>query len=206
MTANSFILIITGKEFFPNVVAIAALVSMPVVFGGAGISYLIFQLQWGYEAGPAAYSAHYVSLCITMLTVIPLALSMVAVVPFQEVEQKLLRNPLGVSKREKFALMFLRVFNHIVYFVIPNIVETMREERQYQRSSTPSRPSPAAFPGLGHLRFLRRKIMGLIHNMIQVGVEGICASIQYIPLWAVEISKLPDRSGSSSHRKRPHAA
>jgi hypothetical protein len=29
--------------------------------------------------------------------------------------------------------------------------------------------------------------------MIQLAVEGICASIQYIPLWAVEISQLPDR-------------
>jgi hypothetical protein len=32
--------------------------------------------------------------------------------------------------------------------------------------------------------------------MIQLAIESICASIQYIPLWAVEISQLPDKKRS----------
>jgi len=194
LVANLFILIITGRQFFPNVVMIAVLIAMPVVFGGAGISYLIFLFGWGYPSGPAEYSAHYVSLCITMLTVIPLALSLVAIIPLQDVEQNMLNQTTGVSKIEKFILMFLRVFNHIVFFVIPNIIETMREESQYKKWVNSSLRSSSPDPLPGKLRLLGQRLAGLIREMIQVGVEGICASIQYIPLWAVEISQLPGRS------------
>ena len=194
LVVNLFVLIITGRQFFPNVVTIAVLIAMPVVFVGAGISYLIFLFGWGYPSGPAEYSAHYVSLCITMLTVIPLALSMVAIIPFQDVEQNMLNTTTGVSKIEKFVLMFLRVFNHIVFFVIPTIIETMREERQYKKWVNSSLRVSATVSIQGKLQLLGRRLTGLIREMIQVGVEGICASIQYIPLWAVEISQLPGRS------------
>jgi len=141
-------------------------------------------------------SAHYVSLCITMLTVIPLALSMVAIIPFQDVEQNMLNTTTGVSKIEKFVLMFLRVFkfNHIGFFVIPNIIETMREENQYKKWVNSALRSSGPVSIQGKLQLLGRRLTGLIREMIQVGVEGICASIQYIPLWAVEISQLPGRS------------
>jgi hypothetical protein len=194
MVVNGFILVITGKQFFPNVMAVAVLVAVPVVFVGASISYLMFLSGLGYPSGPEEYSAHYVSLCITMLTVIPLALSMVAMVPFQDFEQNLLNRTAGVSKIEKFALMFLRVFNHIVFFVIPNIIETMREEAQYNKWVGSSLRASSTLSIAGKLQLIGRRMTGLIREMIQVGVEGICASIQYIPLWAVEISQLPGRS------------
>jgi hypothetical protein len=194
LVINFVILIITGKNFFPSVLTIAVLIAMPVVFVGAAISYLIFLLGLGYPAGPAAYSAHYVSLCITMLTVIPLALSLVAIIPFQDFEQSMLNTTSGVSKIEKWALMFLRVFNHIVFFVIPTIVETMREEAQYKKWVDSSVEASSAGLLKGKLNLLVRRFTALIKDMTQVGVEGICASIQYIPLWAVEISQLPGRS------------
>ena len=194
LLVNAFILILTGQHFLSNVLAISVLIAMPVVFVGALISYFIFLSGLGYPAGPQEYSSHYVSLCITMLTVIPLALSLVAIIPFQAFEQKLLNRMIGVSKIEKFALMFLRVFNHIVFFVIPNIIETIKEEAQYNRwlGSSIKASSPVSFPG--KLQLIGRRMTGLIREMIQIGVEGICASIQYIPLWAVEISQLPGRS------------
>ena len=194
VVANVFVFIVTGKQFYPNVLSIAVLIAMPVVFVGAAVSYLIFLFGWGYAAGPSVYSSHYVALCITMLTVIPLALSMVAVIPFQDLEQRLLIKADGVSKLEKFALMFLRVFNHIVFFVIPNIVETMREEAQYKKWAESSLRSKSTRSASDYIRFLKNRLTGLARYMVQVGVEGICASIQYIPLWAVEISQLPDRS------------
>jgi len=202
LVVNLCILIITGKQFFPNVVTIAVLIAMPVVFVGAGISYLIFLFGLGYPSGPAEYSAHYVSLCITMLTVIPLALSLVAIVPFQDFEQNMLNTTTGVSKIEKWVLMFLRVFNHIVFFVIPTIVETMREEAQYKKWVDSSIKASAAVSVQGKLSLLGRKVATLIKDMTQVGVEGICASIQYIPLWAVEISQLPGRSQKFFSRTR----
>ncbi len=194
LVANAVVLVVTGRKFFPNAIAIAALVAMPVVFVGAGVSYGIFLFGWGNASGPAAYSPHYVSLCITMLTVIPLALSMVAIVPFHDFEQNLLQKATGVCRTEKFSLMFLRVFNHIVFFVIPNIVETMREEGRYKKWAESSLRSASAVSVRDRFKLSAARLTGLIRSMIQVGVEGICSSIQFVPLWAVEISQLPNKS------------
>ena len=191
--ANLVIIGIHGSRFYANILAVAALISMPVVFVGGTIAFLIFLLGLGYDAGPAAYSPHYVSVCMTMLTVIPLALSLIGVVPFQRFEHRLLQSSAGVSKPEKCILMFLRVFNHIVYFVIPNILETIREEGHYRQwMKNGKRPSgePA---GAKKTWIIKSRILALIQEMVQLAVESICASIQYIPLWAVEISQLPNK-------------
>jgi hypothetical protein len=169
---------------------------MPVVFVGAIVSYMIFLSGLGYKAGPYAYSPHYLSLCITMLTVIPLALSMVAIVPFHELEHKLLQKQHGVSKITKFFLMSLRVFNHIVYFVIPNILESVREERHYRKWVLNTLKADTGVKP-GETVKMKIKLTGLIKDMTQLGVEGICAAIQYIPLWAIEISQLPDKRQQS---------
>jgi hypothetical protein len=81
------------------------------------------------------------------------------------------------------ALMFARVFNHIVFFVIPSILEVVREERRLQPGSSTPRMAVSA----------RARISCLLNDLTQIGVEGICASIQYIPIWAVEISLLPGK-------------
>jgi hypothetical protein len=198
---NSSILILNGPRFFENIVAVAALISLPVVFLGATVSYLIYLVGLGYNAGPTAYSAHYVSLCITMLTVIPLALAIIAIVPFHDFEHHLLKNSQGVSKLQKFLLMFLRVFNHIVYFVIPNILEAVREERQYVRWASKNLTRDSSVSTLGKVNSIQQKLKGLIRVMIQLAVEGICAAIQYIPLWAAEITQLPGRKKSLKRSK-----
>ena len=191
---NATIFVIHGGRFYANILAVAALISMPVVFVGGTIAFLIFLLGLGYDAGQAAYSPHYVSVSITMLTVIPLALSLIGVVPFQRFEQRLLQNDAGVSKLEKCILMFLRVFNHIVYFVIPNILETVREEGHY-RSWIKNAGRPSGDPeGAKNRWVIKSKILTLIKEMVQLAVESICASIQFIPLWAVEISQLPTKN------------
>jgi hypothetical protein len=202
LIVNGSIAAIIGKQLFPNAIAIAALIALPVVFVGAGVSYLIFLLGLGYESGPPAYSAHYVSLCLTMLTVIPLALSLVAILPFQDFEQNLLTSSDGVSKIEKFILMILRVFNHIVYFVIPDILETMREEGFHHKWTDSSSPPTALAGRSAKFHYFKDKLGGLMVDLVHIAVEGICASIQFIPLWAVEISQLPQRNRSDSQRTR----
>ena len=189
---------INGTRFYANVLAVAALISMPVVFVGGFICYLIFLLGIGYASGQSAYSPHYVSVCVTMLTVIPLSLSMVGVVPFQRFEHKLLQHRAGVTKREKGILMFLRVFNHIIYFVIPDILETIREERHYRKWMATEVKTSSQFSGSRGILQIKNKILTLKTGMIQLAVEGICASIQYIPLWAVEISRLSDKKHKTS--------
>ena len=191
--ANLVILAINGKRFYANILAVAALISIPVVFVGATIAFLIFLLGLGYDAGQVAYSPHYVSVCITMLTVIPLALSLIGIVPFQRFEHKLLQSGAGVSRPEKGILMFLRVFNHIVYFVIPNILETIREEGHYREWLKNEKMPSAELGGAKKSRIIKSRIMALVQEMVQLAVESICASIQFIPLWAVEISQLPNK-------------
>lgn len=182
-----------GAVHYANTLSVAALITVPVVFVGGALSYLIHLAGMGPADGTAAYSGHYVALCLTMLTVIPLALSMVAVIPFHRIEHNLLLNRKGVAWHEKILLMFLRVFNHILFFVIPNILEVMREEKRWQidregGASAESRGKPGN-QGVSLSKRLRR----LIRAMTSMGIESICTAVQYIPLWAVEISRLPDR-------------
>lgn len=178
LLANLLIFRLVGSRRYAGILAVASLITVPVVFAGGTLSYFLWLTGWG--ADPAGWSAHYVLLCLTMLTVIPLALAVVTLVPFQAIEQRLLSGEAGVSRQEKNLLMFLRVFNHIVYFVIPSILEIMREEGAFRR-----RPAGS--------KTIRERVRQLIRDMTLIGVEGICASIQYIPLWAVEISRLPEK-------------
>jgi hypothetical protein len=187
------IIAINGSRFYANLLAVAALISMPGVFVGGTVAYLIFLLGLGYDAGQAAYSPHYVSVCMTMLTVIPLALSIIGVVPFQRFEHKLLQSSAGVSKLEKCILMFLRVFNHIVYFVIPNILETIREEGHYRKRMKIEKMPSFQPADAKRTWIIKSRILALVQEMVQLAVESICASIQFIPLWAVEISQLPNK-------------
>lgn len=186
---------VCGGAFLANVVALTALVLSSVVYAGGLVSWLL-AMAGGNPPGMAGsiHGAHYVGLALNMLSVIPLALAIVASIPFDRLEQRLLRGTRGISSGEKYLLMFVRVFNHIVYGVIPNILEVMREEALLRAvSERASRPAGPRGPGS-----LGRRLTAA---MVQVGVSGICASLRFIPLWAREIDALPRRS-SSKHRSR----
>ena len=186
---------VCGRAFLANVLAVTALVLSSVVYAGGLVSWLL-AMAGGNPPGVAGslHGAHYVGLALNMLSVIPLALAIVASIPFDRLEQRLLRGTRGISSGEKYLLMFVRVFNHIVYVVIPNILEVMREEALLRAvSERASRPTgPRSLGSLG-----RR----LTAAMVQVGVSGICASLRFIPLWAREIDALPRRL-SPKHRSR----
>jgi hypothetical protein len=176
-----------GKKAYRIAVYISGLITLPVVVLGAGISFGGLIIRGWDSALQAKYSAHYISLAITMLTVIPLALSMVAVVPFHRIENRLLQKSTGITIVEKSALMFLRVFSHILYFVIPNILEVIREERVFSIITGRKKNSDS------ETLTIRSRMAMMVRILIQIGVEGICAAVRYIPLWADEISRLPSR-------------
>jgi hypothetical protein len=158
---------LAGTARYQTSLAIAATVTLPVVFVGAGLSWLL-----AFFGISDPRDVHYVRLCITMLTVVPLALVLVAVLPLADFEQRLLQSPRGVGRMGRRALMALRVFNHIVHFVIPTVLEVVREE--------------------GLLRPQDRRPGGLVGGFVQIAVAGICGALQYIPLWAREIARLPE--------------
>lgn len=197
VASNLMVMAVSGRRLHANFITVAALITLPVVMTGGTISYLLLLAGWGEPGGQAAYSSHYVRLCITMLTVIPLGIALVAAVPFQAIEHKVFTSQSGVTRLQKYLLMFVRVFIHIAFFVIPNTLEVLREERLfgYRRQSTEAPPGAA---GGGWFYDLKHRLEMLIKVLTQIGIEGICSSIQYVPLWAVEISKLTD--------KKPHVS
>ncbi len=177
--------LLLGPARYPVVCGISALISLPVVFTGAAVAAGLHALRIHIFAQP--HAAHYVNLLITMMTVVPLALGLMAVIPFQQFEHLLLSRQRPVRKIEKAALMFLRVFNHTVYAILPNMLEVMREEWQpiAEQQRMP----------------LRQRVVRLLRLMVQLSAECICAAIQYIPLWTVEIAQLPD-AGEAAADKR----
>jgi hypothetical protein len=171
--------LLNGGRRHGIIMGISVLIILPVVFIGAGVSFLL--ALGGAPLGRLAftYSGHYVALSVTMLTVVPLGLTVAAAVPVQALEQRLLAG-CAVSPRGKALLMALRVFNHIAFFVIPTILEVVREENL---ARVPS--AGAGFRG-GWLRCRR-----LVQTMVVIATEGICSAVQFIPLWAIEIARLP---------------
>jgi hypothetical protein len=181
------VLQLSGRRLYANIVAVAALITMPVVFFGAGIFWIAYYMGLG-SGDEVAAGSHYVQLCLTMLTVLPLALGLVSMVPFGRIERNLLVQPAGVTALQKKMLMAMRVFNHIAFFVLPNTLEVLREEQAADQFRHPWRQS-------GNDRILNRAI--------HLAVEIICAALQYLPLWAYEIARLPEPENKRRSKKNP---
>lgn len=182
---------VCGGALLASALAVTALILTPVVFIGATVAWLGGVLGGAPPAAAGSLSgAHYVGLAVNMLGVIPLALALVTAIPFDRFEQHLLTKTSGISLGEKYLLMFMRVFHHTVYFVIPNILEVVREEALL-RSMAP----------FGRNQGASSAVRRLTAGLIQVGVGGICAALRFIPLWAREIDALPRRT-SNRHRRK----
>ena len=191
--ANVAVFAVCGSGRYVRILTATALVVLPVIGSGGAISFAASLFEPDVWSAQVQYSAHYLRLCVTMLTVVPLALGLVTTIPLQSFEQQLLQNRSGVSMTQKMCLMALRVFNHIVYYVIPNILEVVREERPFHQ------PGGSCGEG-GEKAGMFNRAGIIIRRMTHVAGEGICAAIQYIPLWAVEISRLPGVKNSRSRK------
>lgn len=189
-----------GRAAYGGVLALAALAAIPVVYGGATVSWLLWLSGFALD-GPTSYSPHYLKLCLTMLSVIPLALGLVSQVPLLELETRLLRHPQGVSALERRLLIALRVFSHVVFNVLPTILEVLREEGRLLAPSLADASAPHAAQRHG----LRQRWRQMATEATHVALEAICAAVRYLPLWAVEIAQLPQRQtrrGETTHGTR----
>jgi hypothetical protein len=184
--------ILCGGAFLANTLAVTVLIVVPIVFVGGTVSWLLSLLGGAplLLAG-TRHASHYIGLALNMLAVVPLALALVAAIPFDRLEHRLLGNTGGIAAWERYLLMFVRVFHHTVYFVIPNLLEVMREEALLPKVAPASGPSAGA---VSRRAWPRR----LTAVMVQVAVSGICAALRFIPLWAREIDDLPRRSSRSN--------
>lgn len=190
LIANGMVWGLCGRRRYARILTAAVLVTVPVIASGGCISFVVSWFTANTWNAQLKYSAHYLGLCVTMLTVVPIALGLVATIPLQVFEQQLLQNRKGVTMTQKRMLMALRVFNHIVYFVIPNILEVVREERQFLAFNDESGRSIRG-------RSVFKQAALIMRRMTHVAGEGICAAVQYIPLWAAEIARLPSGNEGS---------
>lgn len=179
---------VLGRRLYADIVALAVLITLPVVYAGSAVSWAGF-LTGLSVTGPAAAGSHYVQLCLTMLTVVPLALALVSVVPFGRIEQGLLLHAEGVTPLQKKMLMAMRVFSHIAFFVLPGTLEVLREEqsmdhwrREWKSGKTKRISLLGRLPG----------------RLVMLSVEITSAALQYVPLWAQEIARLPERPRGGS--------
>ncbi len=181
------IVLVLGKKIFKITVIIALAIAIPLVLLGTLISLIGLFISGWNTGGLSGIMGHYVRLMATMIVVIPLALSMITVLPFYRLESHILKSRHGVGMWQKIVLMFLRVFSHIFYFVIPNILEVVREE-----GLLPRRGALTSGQIRKNVTVLKRLIK-ITQALVNIGVESICSAIRFIPLWADEISMLPDK-------------
>jgi hypothetical protein len=181
------IVLLLGKKIYKITIIIALAIAIPLVLLGTVISLVgLFISGWNVD-DLMGIIGHYIHLMATMIVVIPMALSMITILPFHRLESHILQSRHGVGMWQKIVLMFLRVFSHIFYFVIPNILEVIREEGVLTGRGLLTPGQINKKPPL--LKRLRKITQALVY----IGVESICSAIRFIPLWADEISMLPDK-------------
>ncbi len=149
----------------------------PWFLAGAAVSHL-FNLMEIQSRDAALMGSHYIGLLVTMLAVIPLALGTVALIPFRQIEARLLTQIHGLSLPQKAVVMLLRVFNHLLFFIMPQVLEAIREEQQTQNKE------PIGF---------KQRVRQIVMQMIFLSVYAISSALHQIPMWAVEIARLPEK-------------
>jgi hypothetical protein len=188
-----------GYRRYVWILTLTVWITLPVVLGGALISSLIHLTQLNDMTFQAVRGAHYLKLCITMMTVVPLAMSLIAIIPFGKIEQELLFRKTGLSRRQVRLLMFLRVFTHILYSVIPNVLDVLREEGMIRNRFHNPDFQTTGLPLHRRCRICLDQAGLWTRYMRHVAIECICSSVQYIPLWAVELSQLAEYQPVDDH-------
>ncbi len=181
------IFICWGGTFLAGICSAASLVVLPLIFVGASTSYVLTLSGLAYPGGWADFGPHYLALAVNMLSVIPLALSLVLSLPFSRFEAGLLQKSGGVHWFEKYLLIIMRVFNHIAFSVIPSALEVAREEGWADREPRQHRGETAPRYRSGH-----RHAAGVISDLVYLTATCICSALRFIPLWAAEIAALPE--------------
>jgi len=193
------ILAINGKRVLFFGIAAASIISSAVVFSGSIISLFkkIINFSDFKFTDIFEYSPHYIARLITMLTVITLAIAIISTMPFPKYEKLLLQRMRGISMFEKTLLMAARVFNHVVFTVIPNILLVKKEEEMSRKTSFKAREGVEDLViDKGKKNII--KLSRFIFEFISIGVAGICGAIEFIPSWALEIANLPGKKDIKS--------
>lgn len=176
------------RRFFLSI-KMATIVSISVVFIGSSIAFIRTLLLPSISKSINEYSPYYIALLINMYTVVPISLTIMSFIPVAKLENSIIQAKKEINIVKKALLMFLRVVNHILYQVIPTIMQIMNEEKS-DRKSMFSRDVLVQEANSESLKMLFRNVRLLLVDIWDICVATICLSIEYIPIWAIEISKL----------------
>lgn len=178
---------VSGKKTLLIGIATASALAISVVFVGGFIAYT--RSGFSTEAIPL-YSQHYIIILLNTMAVLPISIALISAIPIREYEFALLNKFYGVSGFEKNILIGTRIFNNIIYTVFPNIVLIRREENKSNELTIEFVAEDAFFGKMSKvIEFIKRKILEYFYLLLTILIN----SIEFIPLWAIEISKLPSK-------------
>ena len=188
--------LLSGSKVLQIGLVTAATLSISVVFAGGLISYV----RSGFSSDAILlYSDHYLIVLLNTLAIVPITIAFVSSIPIREYENNLLQEFNGISGFEKRLLIATRIFNHIVYTVLPKIIFIKREENNAHEMSFEDFVEDTILRKLGNSLFLlNKKMLEYINLLLTLLVE----SIEFIPLWAVEINELPTKKSFKNERKK----
>jgi len=165
----------------------AVLISLSIVFLGALISSVSIWL--GYSEIPTSY---YVAKLVNIMTVVPLSIALVSIIPFSKFEKSVLSSKKGVSFLTKMFLISIRVGTHVQQQVLPSIWTILREERINKDKENNTDAYLGDIVNTKNATILK-KIKEFLSKSLYIAASAIAYSLENIPLWAVEIAQLPSK-------------
>jgi hypothetical protein len=179
-----------GVKTFVMGLKVAGFLAISVVFVGAFIAYIKMSIFTSGIDDFSSLSMYYVNRLINIMTVVPLSVSFFMVIPFDDIEHNIVTSSVGIALWKKCVLMISRVVNNIRFSVMPDIFMIMSEER-YKGFIESGMDEENLNPDV-----LRVKIYKFLKRSLYVAASGIAFSLEYIPLWAYEISRIPNLNGA----------
>jgi len=189
-TVLLFILILKGRRILGLGITAAALVSLSIVFAGGTVAFIKSKIGLCHAPGEYQYTPYYLERLINILAVVPVTIAIFMTIPFFKFETSILSSSRGVTLRRKALLMIVRVINHIRYSVITDVLSILREEKQNQ-DKWGEVGSYFAEAVQKKDTTLSKALLRVLRTNLFIAASVIAASIEFIPLWAVEISSLP---------------
>lgn len=187
LVTTTAILILQGRFLWLTATIIALLVAIPVVLGGSIVALILYAMNLGGMTLPQI-AAHYVALFINMLSMIPLAIALVSLIPTAALETRLLRDTAGVTSLQKKLLMAMRVFNHAVFAVMPEIIQAATEELRF---------NGYLYKAQNKIKHKRRLFLkSVLQIFMFMAITAICSVLKYIHFWTAEISALAGKKES----------
>jgi len=176
---------VCGKKIFLFGITAGSFVSFSVVFLGAIVGYVKARF-FGFGADVVSeLSLYYINRFINIMTVVPLSVSFFLVIPFDDIEHNIITDNIGVSVYKKSVLMISRVVNNIRYSVVPDVFMVISDEKCKKQDDVVS--------SVLNVDAFRVKLYEEVKKNLYYVAAVIAFSLEYIPVWAYEISSLPNK-------------